>query len=383
MTNKKYSNNEKKLLEDSPPVLVRCTKCLLPHTMPFIYFDSNGVCNYCLNYKKKNMPKSINQLKEIVKNFKQINGNDCIVPFSGGRDSSFGLHLIVKELGLNPITYTYEWGMTSDIGRRNISLMCSKLGVENIIVAADIYKKRENIKKNVEAWLNKPDLGMVSLFTAGDKHFYQFVEDIKKETNIKLNIWGSSPYELTHFKSGYLGIKPDFFSKGVYSKGLGRQLNYQYLRLKQMFKNPSYFNSSIWDTISGEYYRSIKRKSFYYYIFDYWEWNETEIETTLSKEYDWIFANDTRTSWRIGDGTAAFYNYIYYTLAGFTEHDTFRSNQIREGVITREEGLKLVEEENRPRYESLRDYFDIIDIDFKTAINTINRMPKLWYQNPR
>ena len=150
-----------------------------------------------------------------------------------------------------------------------------------------------------------------------------------------------------------------------------------------MFKNPSYFNSSIWDTISGEYYRSIKRKSFYYYIFDYWEWNETEIETTLSKEYDWIFANDTRTSWRIGDGTAAFYNYIYYTLAGFTEHDTFRSNQIREGVITREEGLKLVEEENRPRYESLRDYFDIIDIDFKNAINTINRMPKLWYQNPR
>ena len=51
------------------------------------------------------------------------------------------LHLIVKELELNPITYTYDWGMTSDIGRKNISLMCSKLGIENIIVAADIKKK--------------------------------------------------------------------------------------------------------------------------------------------------------------------------------------------------------------------------------------------------
>ena len=35
-------------------------------------------------------------------------------------------------------------------------------------------------------------------------------------------------------------------------------------------------------------------------------------------------------------GTAAFYNYIYYTLAGVSEHDTFRSNQIKEGQITRE-----------------------------------------------
>lgn len=46
---------------------------------------------------------------------------------------------------------------------------------------------------------------------------------------------------------------------------------------------------------------------------------------------------DTNTTWRIGDGTAAFYNYVYYTVAGFTEHDTFRSNQIREGQMTREE----------------------------------------------
>ena len=48
--------------------------------------------------------------------------------------------------------------MTSDIGRRNISLMCSKLGIENIIVAADI-KKKENIKKILEAWLKNPYLG--------------------------------------------------------------------------------------------------------------------------------------------------------------------------------------------------------------------------------
>jgi glutamine---fructose-6-phosphate transaminase (isomerizing) len=64
-------------------------------------------------------------------------------------------------------------------------------------------------------------------------------------------------------------------------------------------------------------------------------------------------ATDTNTPWRIGDGTSAFYNYIYYLVAGFTEHDTFRSNQIREGDISREEALRLVEDENRPRYQNI------------------------------
>jgi hypothetical protein len=89
-------------------------------------------------------------------------------------------------------------------------------------------------------------------------------------------------------------------------------------------------------------------------------------------------APDTNTTWRIGDGTAALYNYIYYTVAGFTEHDTFRSNQIREGQITREKALKLVEDENRPRYENIRWYLDILNIDFSEVISVINSIPKLY-----
>ena len=64
--------------------------------------------------------------------------------------------------------------------------------------------------------------------------------------------------------------------------------------------------------------------------------DEDLINSKLVNEYDWEIAPDTSTTWRIGDGTAAFYNYVYYTVAGFTEHDTFRSNQIREGQMSRE-----------------------------------------------
>jgi len=147
-----------------------------------------------------------------------------------------------------------------------------------------------------------------------------------------------------------------------------------------MVRNPAYFNSSLWDTLSGEYYRSFTKKTDYYHVFDYWKWDEDLIEKTLIEEYDWELAPDTKATWRIGDGTAAFYNYIYHTVAGFSEHDTFRSNQIREGEITREEALLRVKEENQPRYQNIRWYLDILGFDFTEVIGVINNIPKLWHQ---
>ena len=138
-----------------------------------------------------------------------------------------------------------------------------------------------------------------------------------------------------------------------------------------MLQSPGYFNRSLWDTISGEYYRSFTEKKNYFHIFDYWRWDENTVDDAL-KKYDWELAPDTNTTWRIGDGTAAFYNYIYYTVAGFTEHDTFRSNQIREGQISRDEALKLVKDENRPRYQNIRWYLDTLNMDYKEVINIVN-----------
>ncbi|MFA5849804.1 MAG: hypothetical protein WC833_07965 [Bacteroidales bacterium] len=372
-----FSASDEKLLEHRCVDLRRCTKCVLPETMPFISFDSEGVCNYCRNYKPRNIPKSKEELFALVEPYRREHGNDCIVPFSGGRDSCYGLHLIVNELKMKPVAYTYDWGMVTDLGRRNISRMCAKLGVENIIVAADITKKREDIAKNLSAWLKSPHLGMISILTAGDKHFFRHIETIKEQTGIQLNLWGINPLEVTHFKSGFLGVPPDFEEKRVYSHGAMKQLRYQSLRFKAMLESPGYFNRSLWDTLSGEYYRSFTKKSDYYHIFDYWRWDEKLIDDTLA-DYEWEKAADTITTWRIGDGTAAFYNYIYYTVAGFTEHDTFRSNQIREGDITREEALRLVNLENTPRYPNIKWYLDTLGLDFKEVITIINSIPKLY-----
>ena len=138
-----------------------------------------------------------------------------------------------------------------------------------------------------------------------------------------------------------------------------------------MLNSPGYFNNSLLDTLSGEYYRSFTKKTDYFHIFDYWKWDEQAIDNTL-EEYSWEKAPDTNTTWRIGDGAAAFYNYIYYSMAGFTEHDTFRSNQIREGDITRNKALELIKIENKPRYENIKWFLEIINLDFKQVIDSIN-----------
>jgi glucosamine--fructose-6-phosphate aminotransferase (isomerizing) len=355
---------EESMLEYKNYNLIRCKKCILPQSMPFIKFDDSGVCNYCKAYKPRNRPRPVEELYELVQKYRRISGDECIVPFSGGRDSSYGLHLIVNELKMKPVTYTYDWGMVTDLGRRNISRMCAKLGVENIVIADDIALKRRNIAKNFKAWLQSPHLGMVSILTAGDKHFFRHVESVKTRTGISLNLWGVNPLEVTHFKAGFLGVPPDFAEDKVYSSGALKQMRYQYLRFMAMAQSPGYFNSSLWDTLSGEYYRSFHAKKDYFHIFDYWRWDET--------------APDTNTTWRIGDGTAAIYNYIYRTVAGFSEHDTFRSNQIREGDLTREEALILVEDENQPRYPNIKWYLDAIGMDFHKVIPLINSIPKIF-----
>lgn len=372
---------EEKMLEYRRYDLRRCSRCVLPETMPFIQFDAAGVCNYCHNYKTRNAPKPVSEILSILEPYRRVKGRDCIVPFSGGRDSCYTLHLIVKELQMKPIAYTYDWGMVTDLGRRNISRMCATLGVENIIVADNIELKRRNIAKNFKAWLKSPHLGMVNILTAGDKHFFRHIETVKQQTGISLNLWGFNPLETTHFKTGFLGAPPDFAEEKVYSTGLMKQVKYQTLRFKTMLESPGYFNASLWDTLTGEYYRSVHVKSDYYQVFDYWHWDEKLTNDVLINQYDWEVAPDTNTTWRIGDGTAAMYNYIFYTMSGLSEHDTFRSNQIREGDLSREEALRLIDDENQPRYPNIKWYLDAIGLDYASTIRTINsakRLPQLY-----
>jgi asparagine synthetase B (glutamine-hydrolysing) len=362
--------------------LRRCSRCVLPETFPFIEFDDKGVCNYCRSYKPRYSgmhPTETRKtfIESLEKYRRSGNEPDVLVAFSGGRDSSYGLHLIRKEFGLRPVTFTYDWGMVTDLARRNVARMCGQLGVQNILVSADIKAKRDNIRKNVAAWLKQPDLGMVPLFMAGDKHFFRIVNKLKRQTGIKLNLWCANPLENTDFKSGFCGVRPDFAKSRVDYLSMGRKVQLAAYYGTRFLTNPGYLNASLIDTFGGFLAYYFEPRKDFYFIFDHFIWNEDEVNNTLLSTYDWELSPDSPSTWRIGDGTAPFYNYIYMTARGFTEFDTFRSNQIREGMITREQALDLIAVENRPRTESLRWYLDTIGLDFNDTIRKINELDTL------
>src|SRR5262245_48684025 len=94
--------------------LQRCTRCILPETMPFIEFDDEGVCNYCRNYTPLEFA-GVAALEEVVAQFRGDGSRpDCAVGVSGGRDSMYILHYITTVLKMHPIAYTYDWGMVTD-----------------------------------------------------------------------------------------------------------------------------------------------------------------------------------------------------------------------------------------------------------------------------
>lgn len=368
-------NLEKKIFEKinyNEKKFNRCTKCILPSSYPFINFDEMGICNYCKSHKNidiKNKDLLAEKIKYIADNY---NDKSILCSLSGGRDSSFALHLLVKEFNIKPITYTYDWGLNTNLARRNVSIMSGSLGVENILIAADIRKKRKNVKKNINAWLKKPHLGIVPLFMAGDKQFISNSNIIKKELGIKLEIFADNKFERTQFKEEFTGFKLwDENKKNHYWKmNYLPQLKMIYFYGKEFLLNPHYLNSSLLDSFIGflNYYNNSTDA---FHIFDYWQWDENKINDILINEYEWETAFDTPSTWRIGDGTQPFYNLIYYLFAGFSENDTLRSIQIREGQIKREEALNKVKLENQPRYPTFKWYCSLFDLDYEETLNKL------------
>ncbi len=360
--------------------LKRCKKCILPSTYPFIKFDEYGVSNYFKKYKKQNFLGE-QKLFEILEKYRSKDGKpDCVVGLSGGRDSSYGLHLLKTKFKMNPIAFTYDWGLTTDISRVNQSKICGKLGIEHIIRSADISKKRNFVRNNIMAWLKRPHLGMLPVVQAGDKPFMDYGDILAKQHGIKLVVqFTGYQLEQREFFLGFAGInQPLSNNQRMSSYSLFNKLKMFYFYSTQSIINPSYLNAALIDNFKG-FVSSFLRKEDSLHFYNYIKWEEKEMVDTLVKEYNWM--SDLaygKNQWRMGDGQTTFNNFIYYTLAGFSEFDNFRSNQICEGLLDRKEALELAEKDNLFKYEILKNFSEIIGFNLDDVLSRIVSLPKLY-----
>ena len=104
-----------------------------------IVFDDNGVCDHCLDFEQNVKPnwhtdeRGDAELKKIIAKIKEDGKNrdfDCIIGMSGGADSSYLLHVAVKEYGLRPLVFHVDGGWNSQIAVNNINVMIEKLGLD-------------------------------------------------------------------------------------------------------------------------------------------------------------------------------------------------------------------------------------------------------------
>jgi N-acetyl sugar amidotransferase len=164
----------------------RCTKCIMPDTKPSITFDADGVCNACQNIeevKKTDWVAKWEELEKIADGIKSRIGYNCLVPVSGGKDSTV-ICLTARKLGLNPLCVFVEPPYITPVGQANIN------NLTNLGFDVFVFKSRKTIL---------PELFKRTLIEEGSPgRAYEFMlysvpMQVAINYKIPLVIWGEDP----------------------------------------------------------------------------------------------------------------------------------------------------------------------------------------------
>ncbi len=159
----------------------------MPDTKPDLFLDNEGICNACRSYENRaevDWTKRYDELQEILSKYKNKDGTnwDCIVPVSGGKDSTYQV-VKMLQLGLNPLCVTSTTCDLSDIGRKNIENI-KNLGVDYVEMSPN---------PNIRAKLNS-----IGLKQVGDiswpEHVGIFTIPVRAAVQYKvpLIVWGEN-----------------------------------------------------------------------------------------------------------------------------------------------------------------------------------------------
>lgn len=346
--------SEQRFQGDKPfPQLRYCTRCCMPETNEGIAFDEMGICKACRSSEQKmriDWATRQSSLKEILEDAKAKSGNnyDCIVPISGGKDSAFQLHVLVKVFGMTPLAVTFSHNWFTETGRYNLENICEKLGVDHIM-----YTPKRGL-------VNK--LARKSLHMIGDSCWHchagvwSFPFHVAVKFKIPLIIYGESPAEFsgrTTYFDQQIDNKKDFVKVGM----------------RESIKVPA--EKMVDDDISRKELNlffpptelELEAAGIYgVFIGDFIFWDHERQTEFLVKEYGW---REDKV-----DGSFKFYksvecrmagvhDYAKYVKRGFGRGTDFASQDVRAGLMTREEAFDIAAATDQERPEALDYYLQI------------------------
>lgn len=152
-----------------------CTQCVMDTSDGQIRFDDRGVCDHCMDFERNVRPswrtdeRGRRELEAIVRKVRaSASGRDfdCILGLSGGLDSSYMLHILVKEFGLKPLVFHVDGGWNSDVATSNIQSLVDRLGLDLFTEVIDWEDMRDFQRAFFKSGLSMLDVPQDHAFVA-------------------------------------------------------------------------------------------------------------------------------------------------------------------------------------------------------------------------
>ncbi len=313
----------------------RCMRCVLPETCPNIEFDESGVCSVCKEFdvqwgkfkQKEYLASKRMELERTFDFFRKKGKYDCLVPISGGMDSTYVLYVCKQIYNLRVLALNFDNGFLSEFAKENLKSTTSRLNVDLIS-----YKPEWNLARKLYALFFTKTGEFCTPCNVG---IWSTSYRIARDLDIPLIVKGSSRRIEEQIPKG----SPDYYCSPFYFKEVIRgEIPFEdamdYLHIPHSLTQ----RIGLWVSRSVPFYgvRTIS-------LPDYLEWNLKTILKTLETEADWKRPPEKHRHFDcIMDPVA---NYLTQKKLGFSAASIY-STLVRDGQMTREEALRrtLVDE---------------------------------------
>lgn len=326
-----------------------CQRCCMPESNEGIKFDEMGVCQACQSSEQKihiDWTLRERNLRKIMEYHKSLdNDYDCIVPISGGKDSTFQLHVVTQVYNMRALAVTFNHNWFSETGKYNLQNALEKFNVDHIMFTPN------------RGLVNK--LARQSLFEIGDPCWHchagvgAFPLQIAVKFKIPLIIYGESVAEFSGRATHYdpiIKYDRDYFTK-VSAKLYPEQMTCDYISLGELagFRLPSYEEIDAVGVVGihlGDYIFWDDERQMEF-VRDVYGWREDHVEGTY-KRYKSVECR-----------MAGMHDYTKFLKRGFGRGTDHASVDVRAGLLTREEGFELAKKYDTQRPKAMEYYLEI------------------------
>ncbi len=353
-----------------------CRECTVSNQRPRITFDANSVCSACqfAAFKQKNAhwDEREKELLTLLKKFKRKDGGyEVLVPSSGGKDSARIAHELKYKYGMNVLTVTWSPHLYTDIGFKNFQSMIHVGGLDNILGSPNgiIHRKLTRLSFEILGDPFQPFIYGQTNFPLqiAVKHkipliMYGENGEVEYGGDMKNAFKPTRDYKADHKKHYFSGLGPeDLISLGLEEKDLMPYMPPAPQELDALNTEIHFY---------GYYHKWIPQENYYYCVENTgFIPNPVRNEGTYSK-----YAS-------LDDKIDGFHYYLMFIKFGIGRATSDSAHEIRDGHLTREEGVRLVEKFDG---EFPQKYFDVflkycgINEDYFYEVIDSWRSPHLW-----